>query len=98
MKQSYLYVLELEHGLFFIGYAVDVESRIAKCFNGTANKATRFFKPIRVVEICKGDKWDLLDKSDEYANLYGRDRILDAAYRPNATYDFRKRKYVKFSL
>ncbi|MCX8289122.1 hypothetical protein [Enterobacter pseudoroggenkampii] len=94
MKQSYLYVLELEYGCFFIGYAIDVKSRIAKCFNGTANKVTKAYKPIRVVEICKGDQYDIIIKEKEYVEKYGRDRVLSHAYKQHSKYNFAKRKYI----
>lgn len=82
-----LYVLELQHGYYYIGITFDVSKRLAEHSAGLGANFTRAHKPIRVVETfsCETDDKDIAQqienkKTVEYAIKYGGDKVKGGKY------------------
>lgn len=82
-----LYVLELEHGCFYIGIAFDVDKRFRQHLDGLGANFTRMHRPIRIVEAfsCKTDDKDVAAKIEnqktlEYAIRYGGEKVKGGKY------------------
>lgn len=52
-----VYVLKLEHGKYYVGYAEgSVERRVDQHFNGSGAAWTKRHKPVKVLLIAEGEK------------------------------------------
>lgn len=69
--KTYVYVLELEHGKYYVGFSEDMMERLSQHTGGNGAHWTRLFKPIGVVEIIEGDKEMEKRKTIEYMKLKG---------------------------
>ena len=82
-----LYVLELEHGCYYIGIAKDVMKRFAEHVAGVGAKFTYLHRPIRVLEnTCCGTHNKQVasrmenEKTLEYALRFGGDKVKGGKY------------------
>ena len=72
-----VYVLELEGGCWYIGYADDLNHRLAKHWSGTGAKWTKLHKPIavhRVIYPCTYEEMEQ-EVTEEYIAKYGIDKV-----------------------
>ena len=83
----YLYVLELEHGCYYVGIALDIKKRFEQHAAGLGAMFTQTHKPIRVAEsqCCNTDNKDAAykmenEKTLEYAIRYGGDKVKGGKY------------------
>jgi len=83
----HLYVLELEHGCYYIGIAFDVDKRFREHLDGLGANFTKAHKPLRVIEAftCHTDNKDIAVKMEnqktlEYAVRYGGDKVKGGKY------------------
>lgn len=72
---DYVYVLELEGGNFYIGTSANLPSRLHQHFVGDGSLWTKAHKPVKVVEICLGDKPIEKEKTLEYMKLMGFEKV-----------------------
>ena len=82
-----LYVLELEHGCYYVGIAFDVNQRFIEHGGGLGANFTRAHRPIRIVETCccGTDDRDVAAKIEnrktlEYAVKHGGDHVKGGKY------------------
>jgi predicted GIY-YIG superfamily endonuclease len=83
----HLYVLELEHGCYYVGIALNANKRFSEHCAGLGANFTRAHEPIRIVETfsCQTDDRDIAAKIEnkktlEYANRYGGDKVEGGKY------------------
>ena len=83
----HLYVLELEHGCYYIGITLNIEKRFNEHLVGAGANFTRAHKPLRIIEklCCDTEDRDLAAKIEnaktlEYAMKYGGDKVKGGMY------------------
>lgn len=53
--QGHVYVLQLSHGCWYVGWSADIQTRIASHFLGAGAKWTQLHKPLAVYSVKPGD-------------------------------------------
>ena len=72
---DYVYVLELEGGNYYVGTSGTLPNRLHQHFVGDGSLWTKAHKPIKVVEICLGDKAIEKEKTLEWMKLKGFEKV-----------------------
>ena len=81
MKPFYIYVLRLEGGKYYVGKAVDPESRFEKHTEGKGARWTRRFKPLEMIEKYETtNPFDEDKTTKEYMSKYGIDNVRGGSY------------------
>ena len=55
-KAGFVYILELDHACWYVGWSQDIQVRVASHFIGIGAKCTQLHKPISVHSVRPGDK------------------------------------------
>jgi hypothetical protein len=79
--KSWVYVLELEGGNYYVGYSQNLDQRIKSHFSGHGSEWTRLHKPLKVCELFP-DK-DTIDEQTitlRYMQMYGYERVRGGVY------------------
>ena len=76
-----IYVLELEHGKYYVGKTKNLDSRIRQHFNGNGSWWTKYNKPIKVIKTYTNtEKFDEEKITYQYMDLYGIDNVRGGSF------------------
>lgn len=78
--ESYVYVLALDGGNFYVGYSGNLPSRLHQHFVGDGSLWTKKHQPQKVVEIVLGGKDVERDKTLQYMDRYGYKSVRGYAW------------------
>ena len=83
----YLYVLQCENELFYIGTTMFPYQRIDNHFEGFGANFTKKNKPLNIVDLYSLDTFDRkeaykyeCEKTKEYRNIFGCDKVVGGKY------------------
>jgi hypothetical protein len=77
----YIYILQLEHGKYYVGKTIDFSFRLDCHFNSNGSAWTKLYKPIKIVELIPN-----CDDSDEdkytimFMDRYGIDNVRGGSF------------------
>jgi predicted GIY-YIG superfamily endonuclease len=84
-KESYVYVLGLDGGYFYVGLTYDVDKRVREHMEGTGAKFTRIYRPkklVYVIPIGRVSKQEAANLEEliavEMIMLYGQNKVRGA--------------------
>jgi len=72
---QYVYVWELEEGKFYIGWSENLSNRLSSHISNEGAVWTKKYRPISIIEICRGDKTIEKQKTLEYMKLKGWENV-----------------------
>ncbi len=76
LTKNFIYVLELVEKRYYIGRTSNIVERIAKHFTGNGAVYTKFFLPIKVIEVIEEKtKEDEKIKTLEYMSKFGWEKV-----------------------
>lgn len=78
--EEYVYVLELEGGNFYVGYSGNLPNRLHQHFVGDGSLWTKKYKPLKVVEICLGNKMVEREKTLQWMQDKGYEKVRGYAW------------------
>ena len=67
----FIYVLKLKENKYYVGKTNNPSFRLDDHFNRNGSKWTQKYKPIRVLKLFKGDKYDEDKYVQKYMDKYG---------------------------
>ena len=77
---EYIYVWELEENKYYIGWSENLSRRLKEHSNDDGAKWTQKYKPIKIIEICLGNK-DLENKKTlEYMKKFGWENVRGGSW------------------
>ncbi len=79
-EQTYVYVLLLEEGRYYVGLSKIPADRIASHLQSNGSTWTKKYAPIRVIETQEGDAFDEDKLTKQYMLNYGIDNVRGASY------------------
>lgn len=81
LSLSYVYVLKLKSGKWYIGRTQDVEKRYREHKTGEGSEWTKIHKPIKIEELLEdGDGFDEDKMTKLYMSKYGIENVRGASY------------------
>lgn len=72
---TYVYTLELEGGMYYVGYSADVRRRLLQHVSGSGSNMTKQFAPVRIVDLRHGDEETERQTTFEMMKKYGIDKV-----------------------
>lgn len=80
-RSFYIYVLRLEEGKYYVGKAVDPESRFEKHLEGKGARWTRRYPPLEMIETYQTmNPFDEDKTTKEYMGKYGIENVRGGSY------------------
>jgi hypothetical protein len=77
----YIYVLQLEHGKFYVGKTTNPDFRLKDHFESNGSAWTKLHNPIKVVEIIPNcDYYDENKYTAQYMDKYGIDNVRGGSF------------------
>lgn len=76
----FIYVLKLNNNKYYVGKTDNPKFRLESHFNTNHSEWTKKYKPIKYIELKKGDKYDEDKFTIKYMNLYGIDNVRGGSY------------------
>lgn len=75
-RRETVYVLELEGGMFYVGWTVNLDRRIKQHFEGNGSEWTKKYRPIKVIEVFESKTLTFeCTKTLEYMSKYTPQRV-----------------------
>lgn len=76
-----IYILQLEHGCYYVGKTNDVQKRYKEHLSGNGSAWTRKHKPIKIINIIQNaSDYDEDRYVKEYMGIYGINKVRGGAY------------------
>jgi predicted GIY-YIG superfamily endonuclease len=72
---QYIYVWELEEGKFYVGWSENLSRRLDEHLSEEGAIWTKKYKPVSIMEVCRGDKSVEKQKTLEYMKLKGWENV-----------------------
>jgi predicted GIY-YIG superfamily endonuclease len=72
---QYVYVWELEEGKFYVGWSENLSRRLDEHLSEEGAIWTKKYKPVSIMEVCRGDKSVEKQKTLEYMKLKGWENV-----------------------
>jgi len=72
---QYVYVWELEEGKFYVGWSENLSRRLDEHLSEEGAIWTKKYKPLSIMEVCRGDKSVEKQKTLEYMKLKGWENV-----------------------
>ena len=76
----YIYILKLQNDKYYIGKTSNPYFRIESHFNSEGSEWTKIHKPIKLLELIKGDDYDEDKYTKIYMDKYGIDNVRGGTY------------------
>ena len=77
----YIYILQLEHGKYYIGKTISPSFRLDSHFNSNGSAWTKLYKPIKMVELIPNcDDYDEDKYTRMYMDKYGVDNVRGGSF------------------
>lgn len=96
LTKSYVYVLKLEDDRYYVGRTSNFMQRMNEHFTSGGSEYTKKYKPIKIVEVFEEkDKYDERDKTLEYMQKYGYEKVRGYAWCREVLLKFPKNKNKK---
>jgi|TARA_Y100000389_G_scaffold133164_1_gene130639 hypothetical protein len=76
----YIYVLKLQNAKYYVGKTLNPYFRIETHFNSEGSEWTKLYKPVKILEIIKGDDYDEDKYTKIYMDKYGIDNVRGGSY------------------
>jgi len=76
----YIYVLKLQHDKYYVGKTSNPYFRIESHFNSQGSEWTKIHKPVKLLELIKGDDYDEDKYTKIYMDTYGIDNVRGGSY------------------
>lgn len=76
----FIYILELENNKYYIGKTTNPEFRIESHFNSSGSVWTRLYKPIKLLDLIRGDDYDEDKYTRIYMDRYGINNVRGGSY------------------
>jgi len=76
----YIYALKLQNGKYYVGKTSNPYFRIESHFNAEGSEWTKLHKPIKLLELIKGDDYDEDKYTKIYMDKYGIDNVRGGSY------------------
>jgi len=76
----YIYVLKLQYDKYYIGKTTNPYFRIESHFNYEGSEWTKINKPVKLLELIKGDDYDEDKYTKIYMDKYGIDNVRGGSY------------------
>ena len=78
---TYIYVLKLEKGKYYIGKTSNPKFRLQNHFNSNGSKWTKIYKPLKVLELKSNcDDYDEDKITLQYMNKYGINNVRGGSF------------------
>jgi predicted GIY-YIG superfamily endonuclease len=76
-----IYILELEHGCYYVGKSENPMKRLQEHLNGSGSAWTRKHKPLKILKVVENVSTFDEDKfTKEYMSKYGIDKVRGGSY------------------
>jgi predicted GIY-YIG superfamily endonuclease len=93
LTKSYVYVLKLEDDRYYVGRTSNFMQRMKEHFTYGGSEYTKKYKPIKIVEVFEEkDTYDERDKTLEYMQKYGYEKVRGYAWCREVLLKFPKTK------
>ena len=76
----YIYILQLEHGKYYIGKTHNPRFRLENHFNSNGSEWTKLYKPIKLVELKTGDNYDEDKITRQYMDKFGINNVRGGSF------------------
>ena len=77
----YIYILQLEHGKYYVGKTINPSFRLDSHFNSNGSTWTKLYKPIKMVELIPNcDDYDEDKYTRMFMDKYGIDNVRGGSF------------------
>ena len=76
----YIYVLKLQTNKYYVGKTENPDIRLNSHVSGSGSAWTKKYKPIKIIEMFEGDKYDEDKYVHKYMDKYGIDNVRGGSY------------------
>ena len=97
LKMVYIYVLKLQYGKYYVGKTSNPYFRIESHFNSEGSEWTKINKPVKILELIKGDDYDEDKYTKIYMDKYGIDNVRGGSYTSIKLDNETKKQLLKIS-
>jgi predicted GIY-YIG superfamily endonuclease len=77
---DYIYVWELEEQKYYVGTSGNILQRLKQHSSNNGAKWTQKYKPVKIIEVCLGNKEVENKKTIEYMKLYGWENVRGGSW------------------
>ena len=76
----FIYILKLKNNKYYVGKTEDPDLRLLAHQNNSGSMWTKKYKPIKVIELFEGDKYDEDKYVHKYMDKYGIENVRGGSY------------------
>ena len=79
-KMVYIYVLKLTNNKYYVGKTDNPDLRLKAHIDNSGSTWTKKYKPIKIIELFEGDKYDEDKYVQKYMDKYGIENVRGGSY------------------